>query len=42
MLRKAGVLVLDKRGRFWMYRADPAIVRAAAKELMELLHEPRG
>lgn len=42
MLRKAGVLELDKRGRFWMYRANPAAVRAAAQELVDLLREPRG
>ena len=31
MLRKCGVLALDKRGRFWMYRTRPeALLRAAA------------
>jgi DNA-binding transcriptional ArsR family regulator len=33
VLRKAGVLMLDKRGRFWLYRTNPEVVRKAALAL---------
>jgi len=33
VLRKAGVLRLDKQGRFWMYHSDPDALRAAARAL---------
>lgn len=33
VLRKSGLLVLDKRGRFWMYRSDAAVLRAAMARL---------
>jgi DNA-binding transcriptional ArsR family regulator len=31
VLRKSGLLELDKRGRFWMYRADPKVLSDAAR-----------
>lgn len=30
VLRKSGLLRLDKRGRYWFYRTDPAVLRRAA------------
>jgi hypothetical protein len=36
VLRKSGLLVLEKRGRFWFYRTDVAVVEQAAKEVAEL------
>jgi DNA-binding transcriptional ArsR family regulator len=36
VLRKSGLLVLDKRGRFWMYRTDTATLREAAAALKQL------
>jgi len=35
VLRKSGLLVLDKRGRFWMYRSDAKVLRAALARLEE-------
>jgi len=35
VLRKSGLLVLDKRGRFWMYRSDATVLRAAMARLEE-------
>lgn len=36
VLRKSGLLVLEKRGRFWFYRTDATVVEQAAKEVAEL------
>jgi DNA-binding transcriptional ArsR family regulator len=36
VLRKSGLLELDKRGRFWMYRTDPAVLRDAVAALEKL------
>ncbi len=36
VLRKSGLLVLEKRGRFWFYRTDVAVVARAAKEVAGL------
>lgn len=36
VLRKCGLLVLDKQGRYWMYRTDAAVLRAAVAALAEL------
>jgi DNA-binding transcriptional ArsR family regulator len=36
VLRKAGLLELETRGRFWMYRAAPEVLRSAAAGLAEL------
>lgn len=36
VLRKSGLLVLEKRGRFWFYRTDAAVVARAANEVTEL------
>ncbi len=36
VLRKCGLLVLDKRGRFWMYRSDRAVLRAVRLALAQL------
>jgi DNA-binding transcriptional ArsR family regulator len=36
VLRKSGLLELDKRGRFWMYRTNAAALRAAATALERL------
>lgn len=33
VLRKAGVLLLEKRGRFWIYRTDANAIRSAAAAL---------
>jgi DNA-binding transcriptional ArsR family regulator len=37
VLRTARLLVLDKQGRNWFYRTDPAIVAATMKGLRKLL-----
>ena len=36
VLRKCGLLVLEVRGRFWMYRSDRAVLRAATAALKAL------
>jgi DNA-binding transcriptional ArsR family regulator len=36
VLRKSGLLVLDKRGRFWMYRTNGAALSEAAAALEKL------
>ncbi|SMH31741.1 DNA-binding transcriptional regulator, ArsR family [Rathayibacter oskolensis] len=36
VLRKAGLLVLDRRGRHWMYRADSALLTAIAEAVASL------
>ena len=33
VLRKSGLLMLEKRGRFWFYRADRAVLRKAIEAL---------
>jgi DNA-binding transcriptional ArsR family regulator len=40
VLRKTGLLVLEARGRFRLYRADPAVVREVARAVGALLREP--
>lgn len=37
VLRKTGVLVLERRGRFRLYRADPEVVSEAAAALAGLV-----
>jgi DNA-binding transcriptional ArsR family regulator len=36
VLRKSGLLVLETRGRFWFYRTDRAVLRAAAQAIAGL------
>jgi DNA-binding transcriptional ArsR family regulator len=36
VLRKSGLLVLERRGRFWMYRTDAAVLEEAAAEIARL------
>jgi DNA-binding transcriptional ArsR family regulator len=36
VLRKSGLLILDKRGRFWFYTADLAVLQRAEAALREL------
>jgi len=36
VLRKSGLLELEKRGRFWFYRTDASVVERAAKEVTAL------
>ena len=33
VLRKSGLLVLEKRGRFWFYRSDPVVLDRAVAAL---------
>ena len=42
VLRKCGLLSLDKRGRFWLYRADRAVLNAAIAALANLKQGPDG
>ena len=42
MLRKTGLLTLDRDGRFWRYRADPDAVRATARALDRLVGAAAG
>lgn len=37
VLRTSGLLVLDKQGRNWFYRTDPAVLSATLKQLRTLL-----
>ena len=37
VLRTAGLLVLDKQGRHWFYRTDPAVLKAARRGLKRIL-----
>jgi hypothetical protein len=37
VLRKSGLLVLEKRGRFWFYRTDAALVERASAGVLGLL-----
>jgi len=36
VLRKTGLLQLDRRGRFWMYRTDAALLEGAASAIRKL------
>jgi len=36
VLRKSGLLILDKRGRFWFYTTDLGVVRRAEAEIRDL------
>jgi DNA-binding transcriptional ArsR family regulator len=36
VLRKSGLLQLNRQGRFWMYRTDPALLAAAATDIQKL------
>ena len=37
VLRKTGLVVLDRQGRFRLYRTDPACVLAVASSIEELV-----
>ena len=37
VLRKSGLLSLDKQGRFWLYRTDRERVERAGREVLEML-----
>ena len=41
VLRKSGLLVLDKRGRNWFYRTDLEVLNAAHDGLTALQKAPR-
>jgi DNA-binding transcriptional ArsR family regulator len=41
VLRKCGLLVLDKRGRNWFYRTDLSVMNGAIDGLKVLAKEPR-
>jgi len=36
VLRKSGLLVLERRGRFWMYRTNAALLEEAAADIAQL------
>ena len=36
VLRKSGLLVLERRGRFWMYRTDAVLLEEIATEIAGL------
>jgi DNA-binding transcriptional ArsR family regulator len=36
VLRKSGLLTLERRGRFWMYRTDLALLASVARSIEEL------
>jgi len=36
VLRKSGLLILDRRGRHWMYRTDISRLTAVAEAVVEL------
>jgi DNA-binding transcriptional ArsR family regulator len=43
VLRKSGLLTLDKQGRFWLYRTDRQRLERAGREVLALLGQtPRG
>lgn len=42
VLRKSGLLVLDKQGRFWMYRTDCRVLGAAVRQLARLAEVDDG
>ena len=37
VLRKSGLLVLDRSGRFWLYRTDRELVERAGREILGML-----
>jgi DNA-binding transcriptional ArsR family regulator len=37
VLRKTGLVILDRQGRFWLYRSDPSCVLAVASSLEQLV-----
>jgi DNA-binding transcriptional ArsR family regulator len=37
VLRTSGLLVLDKQGRNWFYKTDPAVLSATLKQLRKML-----
>ena len=39
VLRTARLLVLDKQGRNWFYRTDPAVLKAARRGLKAILED---
>lgn len=36
VLRKSGLLDLEKNGRFWLYRTNKAVLEKAAREISKL------
>ena len=36
VLRKSGLLTLDRRGRHWMYRTDAAVMEMVARAVAQL------
>ncbi len=36
VLRKSGLLIMERRGRFWMYQTDAALLMAIAAEVARL------
>ncbi len=43
VLRKSGLLTLDKQGRFWLYSTDRERLERAGREVLEMLeHSRRG
>jgi DNA-binding transcriptional ArsR family regulator len=39
VLRTAGLLTLDKQGRNWFYRTNPAVLKAARRGLKDILED---
>jgi hypothetical protein len=39
VLRKTGLVVLERQGRFWLYRTDRSCVLAVATSIEQLLFE---
>jgi DNA-binding transcriptional ArsR family regulator len=37
VLRKSGLLVLEVRGRYWLYRSDVAMIRSVSDEVLAML-----
>ena len=42
VLRKCGLLTLDKQGRYWLYRADRRVLRAALAQLAKIAEVADG
>lgn len=42
VLRTAGLLVLHRDGRSWIYSADPAVLESAAAAIGALAEQPAG
>lgn len=40
VLRKSGLLVLEKRSRFWFYKTDLTVVARATTRLVDLSRDP--